>query len=77
MFQDHVLPLQIDQQHLSFLRHCFSLRPANRPSADKVLAFVRGELLHCITKAPRTAEAVAVRLLNIHIFVLKLISLPG
>ncbi|OJA14027.1 hypothetical protein AZE42_07404 [Rhizopogon vesiculosus] len=39
--QNHVppLPQDISKQDLSFLQQCFSLRPADRPSADQILGF--------------------------------------
>jgi hypothetical protein len=71
------LPQEIsEKQHRLFLEQCFSLSPADRPSADQILAFVREELSYCLARTPRTAEARAVRLLNICSF-FKLISLPG
>ncbi|OAX35201.1 hypothetical protein K503DRAFT_390510 [Rhizopogon vinicolor AM-OR11-026] len=48
-----------EERHLSFLRQCFSVQPADRPSADQILAFVQGELLHCIPKILQTTEAMA------------------
>ncbi|KAG1750244.1 kinase-like domain-containing protein [Suillus lakei] len=41
-----------------FLRKCFSVPPADRPSAHQILAFVREELLRCRTGIPRTTEIV-------------------
>ncbi|KAG1821547.1 heterokaryon incompatibility protein-domain-containing protein [Suillus subaureus] len=43
-------------QDSSFLRKCFSFAPADRPSADQTLAFVREALR---TGMPRTTEVVA------------------
>lgn len=66
LVQDYVPPLPRDmsEQDLSFLRQCFSLRPADRPSADQILSFVREEALRCITGPMQTA-ARAVRLLHL------------
>ncbi|KAG2347895.1 hypothetical protein BDR05DRAFT_591395 [Suillus weaverae] len=50
-------PVIKDQaQDSSFLRKCFSFAPADRPSADQTLAFIREALR---TEMPRTAEVVA------------------
>ncbi|OJA09355.1 hypothetical protein AZE42_05976 [Rhizopogon vesiculosus] len=46
-----------EEQHLSFLRQCFSFQPTDRPSADQIIAFVQRELLHCIPKTLQTTEA--------------------
>ncbi|OAX35205.1 kinase-like protein, partial [Rhizopogon vinicolor AM-OR11-026] len=49
-------PQSISSHHLSFLRQCFSLRPADRPSTDKILAFVRGEPSQSIAEMQRIVE---------------------
>ncbi|KAG1737451.1 kinase-like domain-containing protein [Suillus lakei] len=67
LLRQHVppVPQEISKQDLYFLQQCFSLRPADRPSADQILAFVRGESLHCIPRMPRIVEATAVCILNL------------
>ncbi|OAX34889.1 hypothetical protein K503DRAFT_723777 [Rhizopogon vinicolor AM-OR11-026] len=49
---------EIAAQDLSFLQQCFSVSPADRPSADQIIAFVREELLYCVDQTPRTAAGV-------------------
>ncbi|KAG2152552.1 kinase-like domain-containing protein, partial [Suillus bovinus] len=49
-------PKGISDQDLSFLQRCFSLRPADRPSADQILAVVHEESLRCIPGILQTAE---------------------
>jgi len=72
------LPPEIsEEQHLSFLRQCLSFQPADRPSADQILAFLDGELLHSVLGTPQTAEATAVGLLNLFTFTFKLISISA
>ncbi|KAG1851063.1 kinase-like domain-containing protein [Suillus subalutaceus] len=51
-----LFPEGISPQDLSFLRRCFSLRPADRPSADQILTFVHEESLRCIPGIPQTVE---------------------
>ncbi|KAG1843279.1 kinase-like domain-containing protein [Suillus subalutaceus] len=51
-----VFPEGISAQDLSFLRRCFSLRPADRPSADQILTFVHEESLRCMPGIPQTVE---------------------
>ncbi|KAG2039308.1 kinase-like domain-containing protein [Suillus americanus] len=50
-------PEGIIDQDLSFLQRCFSLRPADRPSADQILAVVHEESLRCVPGILQTAEA--------------------
>ncbi|KAG1745406.1 kinase-like domain-containing protein [Suillus paluster] len=50
-------PQNVSKEDLSFLQQCFSIRPADRPSADQILAFVREECLRCMPEVPQTAEA--------------------
>ncbi|OJA09361.1 hypothetical protein AZE42_05981 [Rhizopogon vesiculosus] len=53
------LPREIATQDSSFLQQCFSVSPADRPSADQILAFVREESSHCINQTPQTATGVS------------------
>ncbi|KAG1890496.1 kinase-like domain-containing protein [Suillus fuscotomentosus] len=51
-------PEGISDKDLSFLRRCFSLRPADRPSADQILAVVHEEFPpRCIPGILQTVEA--------------------
>ncbi|KAG1781795.1 kinase-like domain-containing protein [Suillus placidus] len=60
LFKKKIPPLppviECQARDSSFLRKCFSFRPADRPSADQILAFVREALR---SEMPRTAEVVA------------------
>lgn len=50
-------PEGISDQDLSFLQRCFSLRPADRPSADQILAVMHEESLCRVSGIPQTPEA--------------------
>ncbi|KAG0700572.1 kinase-like domain-containing protein [Suillus ampliporus] len=56
LYHQHVppFPQDISEQDSYFLQQCFSPRPADRPSADQILAFVREE-----SGVPRTVEVTA------------------
>jgi len=73
-----LLPPEISEgQHLSFLGQCLSSQPADRPSADQILAFLDRELLYSVLEMPQTAEAMVVGLLNLFTFAFKLISISA
>ena len=72
------LPPEISEdRHLSFLKQCLSSQPADRPSADQILAFLDGELLHSVLETPQTAEVALVGLLNLFTFEFKLIPISA